>query len=148
MLRKQKLKRNPKLIDSAVEEIVRWTTPVIQFARTATADTEVHGQKIRAGESVCLFYPSANRDEDVFERPFEFNISRNPNPHIAFGIGEHFCLGANLARLELKVIFSQLAERLDHFELAGPMERLRSSFVGGIKHMPIRLKMNPAAAAA
>ena len=144
----QKLRRNPKLIDSAVEEIVRWTTPVIQFARTATADTEVHGQKIRAGESVCLFYPSANRDEEVFERPFEFNISRNPNPHIAFGIGEHFCLGANLARLELKVIFSQLAERLDHFELAGPMERLRSSFVGGIKHMPIRLKMNPAAAAA
>jgi cytochrome P450 len=108
----------------------------------------VRGQKIRAGESVCLFYPSANRDEEVFERPFEFNISRDPNPHIAFGIGEHFCLGANLARLELKVIFSQLIERLDHVESAGPMERLRSSFVGGIKHMPIRMKMNPAAAAA
>jgi cytochrome P450 len=144
----QKLKRNPNLIDSAVEEIVRWTTPVIQFARTATADTEVRGQKIRAGESVCLFYPSANRDEEVFEKPFEFNISRNPNPHIAFGIGEHFCLGANLARLELKVIFSQLIERLDHVESAGAMERLRSSFVGGIKHMPIRMKMNPAAVAA
>jgi cytochrome P450 len=144
----QKLRRNPKLIDSAVEEIVRWTTPVIQFARTATADTEIRGQKIRAGESVCLFYPSANRDEEVFEKPFEFNISRNPNPHIAFGIGEHFCLGANLARLELKVIFSQLAERLDHFELAGSIERLKSSFVGGIKHMPIRMKMNPAAVAA
>ena len=143
-----KLRRDPRLVDSAVEEIVRWTTPVIQFARTATADTEVRGQKIRAGESVCLFYPSANRDEEVFERPFEFNISRNPNPHIAFGIGEHFCLGANLARLELKVIFSQLIERLDHVESAGPMERLRSSFVGGIKHMPIRMKMNPAAAAA
>jgi cytochrome P450 len=144
----EKLKRNPGLIDSAVEEIVRWTTPVIQFARTATADTEVRGQKIRAGESVCLFYPSANRDEEVFDKPFEFNISRNPNPHIAFGIGEHFCLGANLARLELKVIFSQLIERLDHVESAGAMERLKSSFVGGIKHMPIRMKMNAARAAA
>jgi cytochrome P450 len=144
----EKLKRNPSLIDSAVEEIVRWTTPVIQFARTASADTEIRGQKIRAGESLCLFYPSANRDEEVFERPFEFNISRNPNPHVAFGIGEHFCLGANLARLELKVIFSQLVERLDHVELAGSIERLRSSFVGGIKHMPIRMSMKPAAVAA
>jgi cytochrome P450 len=97
---------------------------------------------------MCLFYPSGNRDEEVFERPFEFNISRNPNPHVAFGIGEHFCLGANLARLELKVIFSQLAERLDHAELAGPIERLRSSFVGGIKHMPIKMSMKHAAVAA
>jgi len=144
----QKLKRNPELIDSAVEEIVRWTTPVIQFARTATEDTVIRGQKIKAGESVCLFYPSANRDEEVFEQPFKFDIGRDPNPHIAFGLGEHFCLGANLARLELKVIFSQLAQRLDHAELAGPVERLRSSFVGGIKHMPIRMKMKPAAAAA
>src|SRR5258708_5244567 len=138
----QKLKRNPELIDSAVEEIVRWTTPVIQFARTAAEDTVIRGQKIKAGESVCLFYPSANRDEEVFKDPFKFDISRNPNPHIAFGIGEHFWLGANLARLELKVIFSQLAQRLDHAELAGSVERLRSSFVGGIKHMPLRLKMN------
>jgi len=144
----QKLKRHPELIDSAVEEIVRWTSPVIQFARTATEDTVIRGQKIKAGESVCLFYPSANRDEEVFEEPFKFDISRDPNPHLAFGIGQHSCLGANLARLELKVIFSQLAERLDHAELAGPVERLRSSFVGGIKHMPIRMKMKPAAAAA
>jgi cholest-4-en-3-one 26-monooxygenase len=97
---------------------------------------------------VCLFYPSANRDEEVFNEPFKFDISRNPNPHIAFGIGEHFCLGANLARLELKIIFRELAKRLDHVESAGPIERLRSSFVGGIKHMPIRLKMKPAAQAA
>jgi len=144
----QKLKRNPGLIDSAVEEILRWTTPVIQFARTASEDTVIRGQKIKAGESVCLFYPSANRDEEVFAEPFKFDISRDPNPQIAFGIGQHSCLGANLARLELKVIFSQLAQRLDHVELAGPVERLRSSFVGGIKHMPIRMKMNPAAAAA
>ncbi len=144
----QKLKKNPGLIDSAVEEIVRWTSPVIQFARTATEDTEIRGQKIKAGESVCLFYPSANRDEEVFAEPFKFDISREPNPQVAFGIGEHFCLGANLARLELKVIFQQLVERLDHAELAGTVERLRSSFVGGIKHMPIRMKMKAASAAA
>jgi cytochrome P450 len=143
-----KLKRNPGLIDSAVEEIVRYTTPVIQFARTATEDTEIRGQKIKAGESVCLFYPSGNRDEEVFDNPFKFDISRDPNPHVAFGIGEHFCLGANLARLELKVIFNQLVQRLEHFELAGEVERLRSSFVGGIKHMPISFKMKSAAAAA
>jgi len=144
----QKLKKNPGLIDSAVEEIVRWTSPVIQFARTATEDTEIRGQKIKAGESVCLFYPSANRDEEVFAEPFKFDISRAPNPQVAFGIGEHFCLGANLARLELKVIFQQLVERLDHAELAGTVERLRSSFVGGIKHMPIRMKMKAASASA
>jgi cholest-4-en-3-one 26-monooxygenase len=140
----RRLKSDPTLIKSAVEEIVRWTSPVIQFARTAVSDTVVRGQKIRAGESVCLFYPSASRDEDVFAEPFKFDIGRNPNPHLSFGIGEHFCLGANLARLELAVIFAELAKRLDHAELAGPVERLRSSFVGGVKHMPIRYKLNPA----
>ncbi|MGH7812374.1 MAG: cytochrome P450 [Candidatus Binataceae bacterium] len=140
-----KLKKNPGLLKSAVEEIVRWTSPVIQFARTATADTEVRGQKIKKGESVCLFYPSANRDEEVFAEPNRFNISRDPNPHLAFGIGEHFCLGAHLARLELEVIFGQLLKRLEHVEQAGPIARLRSSFVGGIKHMPIRCKIGPAA---
>ena len=144
----RKLRSNPALIDTAVEEIVRYTSPVIQFARTATADTEVRGQKIKAGESVCLFYPSGNRDEEVFENPNKFDISRDPNPHVGFGIGEHFCLGANLARLELKVIFRNLARRLDYAELAGPVERLRSSFVGGIKHMPIRLTVKAHAAAA
>jgi cholest-4-en-3-one 26-monooxygenase len=140
----QKLKSDPSLIKSAVEEIARWTSPVIQFARTATQDTEVRAQKIRAGESVCMFYPSANRDEDVFDEPFKFDIARNPNPHLAFGIGEHFCLGSNLARLELEVIFRQLAQRLEYAELAGPVARLRSSFVGGIKHMPISFKLGPA----
>lgn len=139
----RRLKREPGIIKSAVEEIVRWTSPVIQFSRTATQDTMVRGQKIRAGEAVCLFYPSANRDEDVFEEPFKFDIGRNPNPHLAFGIGEHFCLGSNLARLELEVIFRELAKRLERAELAGAVERLRSSFVGGIKHMPIRYKLNP-----
>jgi len=117
---------------------------VIHFGRTAQADTEIRGKQIRKGETVCLFYPSANRDEDVFDEPFRFDIGRDPNLHIAFGIGEHFCLGANLARLELEVIFRHLATRLANAELAGPVERLRSSFVGGIKHLPIRFKMNPA----
>src|SRR3984957_6810909 len=140
----RRLKSDPTLIKSAVEEIVRWTSPVIQFARTAVSDAVVRGQKIRAGESVCLFYPSASREEDVFGEPFKFDIGRNPNPHLSFGIGEHFCLGANLARLELAVIFAELAKRLDHAEMAGPVERLRSSFVGGVKHMPIRYKLKPA----
>jgi cytochrome P450 len=140
----ERLRRDPSLLRPAVEEIVRWTSPVIQFARTASEDTEIRGQKIRAGESLCLFYPSGNRDEEIFDQPFKFDIGRNPNPHLAFGIGEHFCLGANLARLELAVIFSQLAQRLERVELAGPVERLRSSFVGGIKHMPIHYKMRPA----
>ena len=140
----RRLKSDPTMIKTAVEEIVRWTSPVIQFSRTAASDTVVRGQKIRAGESVCLFYPSASRDEDVFDDPFKFDIGRNPNPHLSFGIGEHFCLGANLARLELSVIFAQLAKRLEHAELAGPVERLRSSFVGGIKHMPIRYRLKPA----
>lgn len=101
------------------------------------------GQKIRAGEAVCLFYPSANRDENVFEKTFKFDIGRNPNPHLRFGIGEHFCLGSNLARLELEIIFRELGKRLGHAKLTGAVERLRSSFVGGIKHMPIPYKLNP-----
>ncbi len=139
----EKLRRRPELIDDAVEEIVRWTTPVIQFCRTATSDSELRGQKIRAGESVCLFYASANRDEEVFDEPFRFRIDRHPNRHLAFGIGEHFCLGANLARRQLRTIYAQLVPRLEHIELAGPLERLRSSFVGGIKHMPVRYSIRP-----
>jgi cytochrome P450 len=141
----EKLRREPALIDPAVEEIVRWTTPVIQFCRTATEGVVLRGQRIRAGEAMCLFYPSANRDEDVFEDPSSFRIDRQPNPHLAFGVGEHFCLGAHLARLELRAIFGQLARRLDSAELAGPIERLRSSFVGGVKHVPIRYRLRPAA---
>jgi cholest-4-en-3-one 26-monooxygenase len=137
----KKLRDNHGLVDTAVEEIVRWTSPVIQFCRTATQDVEVRGQRIRAGQNLTLFYPSANRDEDTFPEPNRFIADRNPNPHVAFGIGEHFCLGANLARLELRVLFRQLAERLEHVELAAPASRLRSSFVGGIKSMPIRYQL-------
>ena len=137
----ERLRHDPSLATPAVEEILRWTSPVIQFARTATADTELHGQKISEGDLLALFYPSANRDEDAFEQPFRFDIGRSPNNHIAFGIGEHYCLGANLARLELQIMFRQLAQRLEALDLAGPVARMRSSFVGGIKHMPVRYKM-------
>lgn len=139
------LRRDPALLDNAVEEIVRWTTPVIQFARTATRDYELRGRTIRRGQSLCLFYPSANRDEDVFADPFVFRIDRHPNPHLAFGMGEHVCLGAHLARLELRLAFAALRERLQHCELTGPVERVRSSFVGGIKHVPMRWQIAPAA---
>jgi cholest-4-en-3-one 26-monooxygenase len=141
----RKLKADPGLVPTAVEEIVRWTTPVIQFCRTPVEDVEIKGQKIRAGDSLCLLYPSANRDEDVFEDPDAFRVDRKPNPHLGFGIGEHFCLGANLARLELRVIFDELARRMGTVELAGPVERMRSSFLGGVKRMPIRYTIGPVA---
>jgi cholest-4-en-3-one 26-monooxygenase len=138
-----KLRANPGLVDTAVEEIVRWTAPVIQFCRTPLEDLTLQGKKIKAGDSMCLFYPSANRDEEVFEDPDVFRVDRRPNPHLGFGIGEHFCLGANLARLELRVIFRMLAERLETVELAGEYERVRSSFLGGVKRMPIRYRLRP-----
>jgi len=142
----QKLRRNPALLDSAVEEIVRWTTPVIQFSRTATRDYILRNKTIRTGESVCLFYASGNRDEEVFDDPFAFRIDRQPNLHIAFGMGEHVCLGAHLARLELRHAFAQLRERLESCEPAGAAARVRSSFVGGIKRAPMRWRITPTAA--
>ncbi len=140
----RKLRADAARLDGAVEEIVRWTTPVIQFARTATEDYPLRGKTIRAGQSVCLFYASGNRDEEVFEDPFVFRIDREPNVHIGFGMGEHVCLGAHLARLELRQAFAQLRERLEHCESAGPVARMRSSFVGGIKHAPMRWRIAPA----
>jgi cytochrome P450 len=104
----------------------------------------LRGQRIRAGQNLTLFYPSANRDEEVFDAPFRFRVDRTPNPHLAFGIGEHFCLGANLARVELRVIFRQLIARLAEAELVGPISRLHSSFVGGIKRVPIRYRLEQA----
>ncbi len=133
-----RLKAAPGLVESAVEEIVRWTTPVIQFCRTPVEDVKIRGQQIRKGQSLCLFYGSANRDEEVFPDGDVFRVDRRPNPHLAFGIGEHFCLGANLARLELRSIFGQLRERVGEIELTGPFERMRGSFLGGVKRMPIR----------
>ena len=142
---RERVRRDPALIEPLVEEILRWTSPVIHFCRTPIEDVDLHGQRIRAGQSLCLFYPSANRDESIFEDPDRFVVSRRPNRHIAFGFGEHVCLGAHVARLELQVMFRHMVERFDHLELAGPVERLRSSIVGGIKHMPIRYRLRPAA---
>jgi cytochrome P450 len=141
-----KLRRDPSLVTTAADEIVRWTTPVNHFSRTATADYTLRGQRIREGDSVALFYASANRDEDVFPDGDVFRIDRDPNPHLGFGVGEHFCLGAHLARLDLRVFWRQLAERLVELEPDGPVELLHASFVGGPKHLPIRFRMKPAAA--
>jgi cytochrome P450 len=137
----RRLRQDPSHLRGAVEEIVRWVSPVNQFCRTPTKDVELHGQRIRAGEHLCLFYGSANRDETIFEDPMSFRIDRSPNRHIGFGIGEHVCLGAHLARLELQVLFGRLLARLERADLAGPVERLRSSFICGIKHLPIRLEL-------
>jgi cholest-4-en-3-one 26-monooxygenase len=142
----RKLADDPALVDGAVEETVRWITPVIQFARTATRDMELRGRKIREGESVCLFYASGNRDEEIFDDPFAFRIDRSPNDHVGFGRGEHVCLGAHLARLELRSMYQQLRERLVSMERTGPAVRVRSSFVGGIKRAPLRWKLREAPA--
>jgi len=139
--------KDPSLLKPMVEEIIRMTSPVIHFTRTAAEDVEFHGKKIRKGESLCLFYPSANRDETVFDEPDRFRIDRHPNRHIAFGIGEHLCLGAHVARIELQVMFRHILARLEHVEPAGELERLQSSIVGGIKHMPVRWKLRPAESA-
>jgi cholest-4-en-3-one 26-monooxygenase len=139
-----KLARDPGLASGAVEETVRWTTPVNQFARTATRDLEVRGRKIGEGESVCLFYASGNRDEEVFDDPFRFRVDRDPNDHIGFGRGEHVCLGAHLARLEIRALYDQLRERLVHMERTGEVVRARSSFIGGIKRAPMRWELRGA----
>ena len=134
------LQEDPSLIPNAVEEILRWATPVLHFRRTATRDVELRGQRIRAGDKVVTWYISANRDETVFPDPYRFDVRRNPNPHVTFGPGgPHFCLGAHLARLETRVLFQELLPRLATIEPTGPIERMRSNFVHGIKHMPVRI---------
>jgi cholest-4-en-3-one 26-monooxygenase len=136
---RQRLIDDLSLMPLAVEEFLRWVSPLIYFRRTATAETAVGGQAIRAGEKVVMYYPSANRDEDVFERATEFDVGRSPNPHMAFGGGgPHFCLGASLARLEIRCMFEELLTRLPDIELSEPVQRLRSNFINGIKHMPVR----------
>jgi cytochrome P450 len=128
---------------TAVDEIVRWATPVIHFRRTATRDTELRGQKIREGEKVVLWYNSANRDEEVFPDPFHFDVRRDPNPHVAFGgPGPHYCMGAHLARREITVMFRELFRRLPDIRVAGEPDWLQSFFIHGIKHM--RCEFTPA----
>lgn len=134
------LRADPSLIPSAVEEMLRWATPVNNFVRTATCDVELHGVRIKEGDAVCMLYASANRDEDVFTDPFTFDIHRNPNPHVTFGGGgPHFCLGFNLAKMEMRVLFEQLVAQVSTIELLGDVPKLRSSFVHGIKKLPVRL---------
>jgi len=141
----EKLKRKPGLVKSAVEEIVRWSVPVNYMKRTAACDLELRGQKIREGDNLVLFYASANRDEDIFEDPFDFRVDRTPNPHLGFGIGEHFCIGSHLARKSQHALWSELSRRLEWVELAGEPEQIHSSFVVGLKRLPIRYRITKAA---
>jgi cytochrome P450 len=136
-----RLRSDPALMGTAVEEMIRWSTPVKEFMRTATADTTVRGVDIAKGESVYLAYVSGNRDEEVFDEPFRFDVSRDPNKHVAFGYGVHFCLGAALARMEMNSLFTELIPRLDSIELAGEPELSATTFVGGLKHLPIRYSL-------
>jgi len=133
------LRARPELMDSAVEEILRFVSPIICFRRTATRDTEIRGQKIAAGERVLMLYQSANRDEDVYADPDRFDVTRSPNPHLAFGIGPHFCLGANLARAELKVMVQELITRFPDMRIApgAAPRRAASTLVAGIEHLPV-----------
>src|SRR5581483_3773439 len=136
----EKLRAEPGLLTDAVEEILRWVSPISHFTRTVTEGCEVRGVRMRAGDQVALYYPSANRDEEVFAEPFAFQVDRQPNPHVAFGFGEHFCLGAQLARVELEIVFRHLLDRLESFELAGVVQRLSSITNGSIKHLPLRYR--------
>jgi cytochrome P450 len=140
-----KLKQHPELVESAVEEVVRWASPVNHMKRTVTEDYELRGQRMKAGDRLVMFYASANRDEEVFEDPFTFRIDRNPNRHLGFGIGEHFCLGANLARRSQRALLLELARRMDWAELAGEPEQIHSAFVVGLKKLPMRYRIKPAA---
>ncbi|MEL7158344.1 MAG: cytochrome P450, partial [Actinomycetota bacterium] len=135
------LKSDPdRHLDGAVEEITRWASPVNYMSRTVHHEVELHGQTLQPGEKVAMMYLSANRDAEVFDEPFRFDITRDPNPQIAFGYGAHFCMGAHLARLETRALLSELVERVDALSMAGPVEYVWSSFINGIKRLPIRMR--------
>jgi cholest-4-en-3-one 26-monooxygenase len=138
-----KLRTDPGLLPEAADEILRWVSPISHFTRVATEDTELGGQTIRAGDQVALYWASANRDETVFEDAGTFRVDRRPNPHLAFGFGEHFCMGAHLARIEIEVIFRLLLERFESFEVTGPVERLESIVNGSLKHLPVQGHLRP-----
>ncbi|CAB4984436.1 unannotated protein [freshwater metagenome] len=140
----QRWLQHPEMADTMVDEILRWTSPVNFFRRTATADAILGGQRITAGEKIVLWYPSANRDEAQFPDANSFDIARTPNNHVAFGAGgPHFCLGSNLAKLEIKVMFEELGKRVPDIHQSGPMERLRMNLVDGIKHLPVSFNATP-----
>jgi cytochrome P450 len=134
------LREDPSLIPSAVEEILRWANPLHYFRRTATADTEIRGVPIREGDKVAMWYTSANRDEDVFDDAQRFDIRRRPNPHLSFGIAQHFCLGVHLARLEGRVFFEELLKTFSRIDLTGEPNRIRSNLNNGLKRLPVRLQ--------
>jgi cytochrome P450 len=134
-----RLRERPELLDSAVEEMLRWTSPVRHFMRTATRDTELNGQPIRTGEALALFFHSGNRDETVFEQANSFKIDRKPNPHIAFGRGAHICMGLQLARMEMRALLSELLRRTEQIVPAGRPRRVQSAFIGGVTALPIRI---------
>jgi cholest-4-en-3-one 26-monooxygenase len=136
-----KLRDQPELLPDAVEEILRWVTPINYFVRTATEDYELRGQTIRAGDKVVLFWASGNRDEEVFEDPMEFRVDRRPNQHLVFGFGPHLCMGAHLARAELENMFNLLPSRMTWFEQSGLAQRMNSSVNEAIKHLPIRYRL-------
>jgi len=136
-----RLQADPSLIPQFIDEAVRYASPVRHFMRTATADTTIRGRDIRKGDWLMLCYGSANRDEEVFPEPFEFNIDRKPNRHLAFGIGSHVCLGQHLAKMEMRILFEELIPQLQRVEPAGEVDFLASNFVGGPKHLPVRCLM-------
>ncbi|EWM18019.1 cytochrome P450 [Kutzneria sp. 744] len=137
----RRLQADPGLVPAAVDEIIRWTTPVTSFMRTATEDYTLRGVRIRAGDSLLLSYPSGNRDEDVFEDPFSFDVARTPNKHLAFGFGVHYCLGAALAKMEIAAFLQELLPRLDTLALAGQPALAATNFVGGLKRLPLRYSL-------
>jgi cytochrome P450 len=139
----EQMRSDGSIWETAGDEIIRWATPAIYFRRTATEDVEMHGKTIRAGDKVIYWFASGNRDETAFETPFKVDLSRKPNRHLSFGQGgPHVCLGMWLARLEVKILFQELAKRLGSIEAAGPHKFLRSNFVGGIKELPVRVTRN------
>jgi cytochrome P450 len=138
----RRLRGNLDLMPLATEEMIRWVTPVKEFMRTAAEDTTVRGVPIAAGESVLLSYVSGNRDEDIFDDPFRFDVGRDPNKHLAFGYGVHFCLGAALARMEVNSFFTELLPRMKSIELTGAAEFVATTFVGGLKHLPVRYQLH------
>ena len=141
-----KLRTQPDLLPQAIDEMIRWTTPVKHFFRTAAEDCEFRGKKISAGDNLLMCYWSANRDEEVYEDPFSFRIDRSPNKHLAFGYGAHVCLGQHLAKMEVRALWEELLSRLDHIELAGSPSWVEATFVSGLKHLPIRYSMKKKAA--
>jgi cytochrome P450 len=137
----QRLRDDPALLDSAVDEIIRWTTPVKHFMRSAVEPYELRGHRFEPGDLLLLSYPSANRDEAVFDDPFTFDVGRSPNPHLAFGFGAHYCLGAKLAKMEIRALLTELVPRLRSIELDGEPALSQTTFVGGLKHLPIRYEL-------